>query len=66
MKVQSMQCPVCDKKTPHVEGLNETYLSVWYCILCGNEQRPGGNSMVLASNPSGQSGGGSNMKEISE
>ena len=51
MNIQTLFCSECDKKTPHLEDLDETYLSCWRCLFCNNTQRPGGNSMVPASGP---------------
>ena len=46
MNVMTMFCPNCQKKTIFVEELDDTFLNVWHCMVCGGEQRPKGNSMV--------------------
>ena len=51
VNIQSILCSVCNKKTPHIEELDETFLSRWRCLCCNNTQRPGGNSMVSAGRP---------------
>ncbi len=56
MYIQSIYCDNCEKKTPHAEELNETFLSCWHCLVCGEENRPGGNSCVLAGPPDGYGG----------
>jgi hypothetical protein len=51
VNIQRLVCLDCGEKTPHVEELDETYLSCWRCLFCNKTQRPGGNSMVMANRP---------------
>jgi hypothetical protein len=47
--VQTRYCSgECQKRQPFVEELADDLLSYWHCLVCGYIDRPGGNSLVLA------------------
>ncbi len=51
MTILNMHCDKCNKNTLHIEDtvMDAESATVWHCLVCGNERRPGGgNSFVLA------------------
>lgn len=67
MTILNCYCKKCKTRTPHNEGtvFDLESATVWYCLCCGEEFRPGGgNTPVLASPPGGRPDGGTDSIDL--